>query len=174
AAEDAENPSIAVVGELNATMNGIFRIEKTDEPFAQDGADGNAVGDPVMIDDASVVEAVAAEDEGTEGRLGRIIEAAVELLGDVIFKGSAGGDDAHAVEAHLAVEAFEIKSAAIDMDAAEAQVVERIVPGLLERGRAGNAFDFENLRGVVGMHRIPLPGQALKDVDGSFNHDRRN
>ena len=61
-------------------MNGIFRIEKAHEPFAQNGANGDAVGDPMMIDDAGVVEAIAAEDEGTEGRLGRIIEAAIELL----------------------------------------------------------------------------------------------
>src|SRR6267142_1343523 len=122
-----------------------------------------------MIDHAGVVEAIAAQDAGTEGRLGRIVEAAIELRGNVIFKRSAGRDDTHAVEAHLAVEAFEIESAAIDVNAAEAQIVKRVVPGLLERGWIGGAFDLEHLRGVVGMHRIPLPGEALKDVDGSFN-----
>src|SRR5882762_4727282 len=104
-----------------------------------------------MIDHAGVVIAIAAQDEGTEGRLGRIIEAAIELLGDVIFKRSAGGDDAHAVEAHLAVEAFEIESAAVDVNAAETQIVEGVVPGLLERGWTGGTFDLEDLRGVVGM-----------------------
>src|SRR5258706_9391433 len=34
AAEEAEESSIAVFGELNGTMNGIFRIEKAHEPFA--------------------------------------------------------------------------------------------------------------------------------------------
>src|SRR2546430_5995856 len=124
----------------------------------------------MMIDHAGIVEAIASEDEGTEGWLGRVIEAAVELLGDVVFKRSAGRNDAHAVEAHLAVEAFEVKSAAIDVDSAEAEIVEGIVPGFLERGGAGGAFDFEDLRGVVGMHFIPLPGEALKDVDRSFCH----
>jgi hypothetical protein len=81
---------------------------------------------------------------------------------------------AHAVEAHLAVEAFEIKSAAVDVDSAQAQIVEGVVPGILKSREAGDALDLENLCGVVGMHFIPLPGQALKDVDRSFCHDWRN
>ena len=75
--------------------------------------------------------ALAAKHKGAEGRLGGIIEAAVELFGNVIFQRGFCGHDAHAVEAHLAVEAFEIKSAAIDVDAAEAQIIEGIVPRIL-------------------------------------------
>jgi hypothetical protein len=119
----------------------------------------------MVVDDASVVMIALVEQEGTEGGFMGVVKGPVELAADETIECGRRVEVLNGIALEFSVERLMTEVAARDMDAAEAQVIERILPGGGKGGGVGVTGDLENLRRVVRMQLVPLQRQPLKKVE---------
>ena len=120
----------------------------------------------MVIHHASHVIAILLDDERPKRQPTGRGERPVHLFGHELFQPSRGDGEI----LNQVIRAIDPESPAIHMHLADAQRRKRLIPALGEHRNVRHAAQTQHLRGIVGMQRIPVPKDALKDVESGRVH----
>ena len=146
------------------------RIETSHEPFAYQQPDRCAVGNPVVIHHAGKITALLLNDERTKRQCARRREGAVHLVAHERFQRLVAR---HAKRLGRFAGRIDPVAFARDMHRADPQRAQRLIPFRSKQIDICRAGQMQRLRRVVGVQRIPLPKDALKDIEPDGLHFRR-
>ncbi len=144
-------------------------------PTLHHSPNGNAVGDPMAIDDTEAAAAGLMDHEWAIWRLIGIIERPIQLSAEISSQIRIRRKNLHRILTRLAIENFVADRPVIDPNSSKAQSCQRRLPCRLRGVRSDDRINRQHLGRVVGMDRLPCPHQPLKNIEpGRGSHVRDN